>query len=198
MLEELLACLGAVDDPLPGGKVEHRLIDVLAISVCAVLAGAESFEDIALYGQAKRAWLSQFLALPGGIPSHDTVRRVLMLIAPEQFEDAFLAWTRQALCTGDGDGEPMQIVIDGKTVRRSFDRRRERTPLHLVSAFGQRLRHPKRPGPGAASGAGREGRQDGRGRRDGGAAGPARRARSARPRSSAWTRAPVIRAQPKP
>ena len=138
MLEELLACLGAVDDPRQAGKVEHRLIDVLAISVCAVLAGAESFEDIALCRQAKRAWLSQFLALPGGIPSHNTVRRVLMLIAPEQFEDAFLARTRQALSTGDGDGEPMQIAIDGKTVRRSFERRRERTPLHLVSAFATR------------------------------------------------------------
>ena len=75
MLGDLLDRLCAVDDPRQAGKVEHRLADVLAISVCAVLAGAESFEDIALYGEAKRPWLSRHLALTGGIPSHDTVRQ---------------------------------------------------------------------------------------------------------------------------
>ena len=75
MLHELLECLAGVGDPRAVPKVEHRLIDVLAIAVCAVLAGAESFEDIALYGRSKRAWLSRFLELPGGIPSHDAFRR---------------------------------------------------------------------------------------------------------------------------
>ena len=138
MLEELLDCLDAVDDPRQAGKIEHRLVDVLAIAVCAVLAGAESFEDIALHGEAKRPWLSRHLALAGGVPSHDTVRRVLMLIDPAQFEGAFGAWTRAAFADGGGgedeDG-PMQIAVDGKTVRRSFDRRGARSPLHLVSAF---------------------------------------------------------------
>ena len=139
MLHELLECLAGVGDPRAVPKIEHRLIDVLAIAVCAVLANAESFEDIALYGRSKRAWLSRFLELPGGIPSHDTFRRVLMLIDPEEFERGFLAWTRRAFVTGDGkhedDGAPPQIAVDGKTLRRSFDRRRGRTPLHLVSAF---------------------------------------------------------------
>ena len=138
MLGDLLDCLDAVDDPRQEAKVEHRLVDVLAIAVCAVLAGAESFEDIALYGEAKRPWLSQHLALADGVPSHDTVRRVLMLIDPAQFEDAFLAWTRAAFGPGDAEiagDAPVQIAVDGKTLRRSFDRRRERTPLHLVSAF---------------------------------------------------------------
>ena len=103
-----------------------------------MLAGAESFEDIALYGEAKRPWLSRHLALTGGIPSHDTVRRVLMLIDPAQFEDAFLAWTRATFGPGDAEiagDAPLQIAVDGKTLRRSFDRRGEKTPLHLVSAF---------------------------------------------------------------
>ena len=68
-------------------------MDVLAIAVCAVLAHAESFEDTALYGRSKRAWLGRFLDLPGGIPSHDTFRRVLMLIDPGEFERGFLTWT---------------------------------------------------------------------------------------------------------
>ena len=136
MLHDLLECLGGVGDPREATKVEHRLIDVLAITVCAVLAHAESFEDIALYGRSKRAWLSRFLELPGGIPSHDTFRRVLMLIDPEEFEQGFLAWTRRAFVRGrEDDGAPPQIAVDGKTLRRSFDRRRGATPLHLVSAF---------------------------------------------------------------
>ena len=134
MLRELLECLGNVEDPREPAKVEHRLIDVLAIAVCAVLANAESFEDIALYGRSKRAWLDRFLELANGIPSHDTFRRVLTLIDPGEFERGFLAWTRQAFVTGD-DEAPPQIAVDGKAVRRSFDRRRGRTPLHLVSAF---------------------------------------------------------------
>ena len=89
MLRELLECLGDVGDPRDPAKVEHRLVDVLAIAVCAVLAYAESFEDIALYGRSKRGWLEHVLELPNGIPSHDTFRRVLMLIDPEQFERAF-------------------------------------------------------------------------------------------------------------
>ena len=143
MLGDLLGCLDAVDDPRQAAKVEHRLDDVLAIAVCGVLAGAESFEDIALYGEAKQPWLSRHLVLMGGIPSHDTVRRVLMLIDPAQFEDAFLAWTRAALGPSDAEiaeGAPVQIAIDGETLRRSFDRRGERTPLHLVSAFATESR----------------------------------------------------------
>ena len=142
MLHELLECLGGMADPRAVPRIEHRLIDVLAIAVCAVLAGAESFEDIALYGRSKRAWLSRFLELPNGIPSHDTFRRVLMLIDPEAFERGFLAWTQRAFVVGDdgrGDeGALPQIAVDGKAVRRSFDRRRGRTPLHLVSAFATR------------------------------------------------------------
>ena len=78
MLETLIAAFETVEDPRCAWKVEHRLLDILVIAVCAVLGEAESFEDIALYGRRKREWLEGFLALPNGIPSHDTFRRVLM------------------------------------------------------------------------------------------------------------------------
>ncbi len=71
MFRELLMCFGQVEEPRQAGKVEHRLEDVLAITVCAVLTHAESFEDIELYGHHKEKWLRQFLELPNGIPSHD-------------------------------------------------------------------------------------------------------------------------------
>jgi predicted transposase YbfD/YdcC len=133
MIERLVDCFEALPDPRDPCKVEHRLLDILVIAVCAVIAEAESFEDIALYGRCKRAWLGRFLALPNGIPSHDTFRRVFMLVDPEAFERSFLGWVRAVF--RPGEVTPRQIAIDGKTVRRSFDRKHGRSPLHLVSAY---------------------------------------------------------------
>jgi len=134
MFRELLNCFSAIEDPRREGKVDHLLIDILAITVRAVLTHAETFEDIALYGKHKEKWLRQFLRLPNGIPSHDTFRRVFMLIGAERFENTFLAWTR-AVFSSPGDETFRQIAVDGKTMRRSFDRRRGTSPLHVVSAF---------------------------------------------------------------
>jgi predicted transposase YbfD/YdcC len=133
MLEALIAAFETIEDPRCAWKVEHRLLDILVIAVCAVLGEAESFEDIALYGRCKRQWLEGFLALPNGIPSHDTFRRVLMLVDPDTFERSFLDWVRAVFRPEEGG--PRQVAVDGKTVRRSFDRRHGRSPLHLVSAY---------------------------------------------------------------
>ena len=132
MLEALINEFEAIEDPRCVWKVAHRLVDILVIAVCAVIGEAESFEDIALYGRCKQGWLRGFLELRGGIPSHDTFRRVLALIDPERFERCFLDWVRSVFRL---DAAPRQIAIDGKTVRRSFDRQNGRSPLHLVSAY---------------------------------------------------------------
>ena len=133
MLETLISKFAQIEDPRCDWRVEHKLLDILVIAVCAVIGEAESFEDIALYGRCKRDWLQRFLELPGGIPSHDTFRRVLMLIDPEHFERCFLDWVRSVF--RPDPGARRQIAIDGKTARRSFDRQNGRSPLHLVSAF---------------------------------------------------------------
>ena len=133
MLETLIAALETIEDPRCAWKVERRLLDVLVIAVCAVPGEAESFEDVALHGRCKRRRLEGFLAPPSGIPSYDTFRRVLMLADPDAFERRFLGWVRAAFRPGE-DG-PRQVAIDGKTVRRSFDLRKGRSPLHLVSAY---------------------------------------------------------------
>src|SRR3954463_15056019 len=73
-IESLVRHLGVVEDPRCQGKIEHRLIDILVIAVCAVIACAESWDDIALYGRSKLGWLRTFVDLPNGIPSHDTFR----------------------------------------------------------------------------------------------------------------------------
>src|ERR671933_1609351 len=130
-IERLVGHFEAVEDPRCRGKVEHRPVDILVIAVCAVIACAESWDDIALYGRSKLAWLRSFLELPNGIPSHDTFRRVFMLIDPEAFEAGFTA-RAGSLAAGF---EREVVAIDGKTLRRSFDHKHEHAPLHLVSAW---------------------------------------------------------------
>src|SRR4051812_3458410 len=75
MIQGLAACFTGLEDRRETSRCDHQLIDILVIAVCAVIACAESWEDIALYGRSKQAWLKTFLALPNGIPSHDTFRR---------------------------------------------------------------------------------------------------------------------------
>jgi len=125
MIESLVKHFSELFDPGCANKVEHRLLDIV------VIACAESFEDMALYGRSKLPWLQQFLALPNGIPSHDTFRRVFLLLEPQAFEVCFEAWT------GDlTEALPREVIaIDGKTVRGSFGRKEGSSPLHLVSAW---------------------------------------------------------------
>jgi predicted transposase YbfD/YdcC len=131
MIEGLAACFAGLADPRATRRCDHRLIDILVIAVCAVIACAESWEDIELYGRSKRVWLKSFLALPNGIPSHDTFRRVFMLIDPDAFEACFVRWAQSLT----GKVEREVVAIDGKTVRRSGSRRHDHGPLHLVSAW---------------------------------------------------------------
>jgi predicted transposase YbfD/YdcC len=131
MIEGLAACFAGLADPRATRRCDHRLIDILVIAVCAVIACAESWEDIELYGRSKQAWLKTFLALPNGIPSHDTFRRVFMLIDPDAFEACFARWAPSLT----GKVEREVVAIDGKTVRRSGSRRHDHGPLHLVSAW---------------------------------------------------------------
>src|SRR5688572_2421484 len=130
-VEKLVEHFSALEDPRCAGKVDHRLIDILVIAVCAVIACAESWDGIALYGRNKVGWLRSFLTLANGIPSHDTFRRVFRLIDPDAFEACFTAWAQS--CAEAVDREV--VAIDGK--RRSFDRGRAQGPLHLVSASEQ-------------------------------------------------------------
>lgn len=109
----------------------HQLVDIVTISILAVLSGAEGWADIFTWAQAREAWLSTFLILPNGLPSKHCIRRVISRIKPDQFQTCFLNWTA-ALCEAT-DGQI--IAIDGKTLRHSFDNRSGKKALHLVSAW---------------------------------------------------------------
>jgi predicted transposase YbfD/YdcC len=112
-------------------NARHHLLDILVIAICAVLCGAEGWEDIEEYGHAQAEWFKQVLDMPHGIPSHDTFRRVLARLDPDEFTQCFLTWT-QALSERSA-GEI--VAIDGKTLRRSFDRAASKAAIHLVSAW---------------------------------------------------------------
>ena len=85
---------GQLSDPRFGPAKRHELLDILMIAVCAMLCGAESFTEMAQCGRCKADWFKTWLALPHGIPSHDTFNRVFGLIDPTKFMDCFLAWTQ--------------------------------------------------------------------------------------------------------
>ncbi len=109
----------------------HELLDIIAIAICAVVAGADSWDDIEDFGNAKVAWLSTFLDLPNGIPSHDPFRRLFERLDPDEFQRGFLGRI-EALHEAT---ERRVIAIDGKTLRRSFDRAKGKSALHLVHAW---------------------------------------------------------------
>ena len=109
----------------------HNLLDIVALTICAVICGADNWVEIAEFGQAKEDWLRGFLPLPNGIPSHDTLGRVFSRRDPEQFQAGFLDWVRSISELTQGE----VVAIDGKTLRGSGDRNSGRRPLHLVSAW---------------------------------------------------------------
>jgi predicted transposase YbfD/YdcC len=120
-----------LEDPRIERTRKHSLVDIICLSICAVIAGAEGWEDIEEFGLQKEAWLRRHLRLENGIPSHDTISRVFRLLKPQAFEAAFRNWV-QVLVERLG---LRQIAMDGKTVRRSHDRHSAKSALHLVSAW---------------------------------------------------------------
>jgi predicted transposase YbfD/YdcC len=125
-------CFADLTDPRIERAKEHRLLDIITITLCAVLCGADDWVAIETFGRAKETWLRSFLALPGGIPSHDTFGRVFARLDPAEFRACFIAWMQAMTGVALPDGV---VAVDGKTLRRSHDRERGKAALHLVSAW---------------------------------------------------------------
>jgi hypothetical protein len=107
-----------LEDPHIERTKKHRLLDLLVIALCTLWSGGEGFQDRELCGKSKRAWLQTFLALPSGIPAHDTFGRLFARLNPQRFQECFLSWTRAVAQLTQGT----LISLDGKTVKASLDR----------------------------------------------------------------------------
>ena len=124
-----------IPDHRQSSKVVYPLDEVLLLSLLAVLAGAETFVDITRFGEAKLAFLRRFRPFAGGTPSHDHLGDIFATLDAEAFQRCFVGWV--AALTG----APAEVIaIDGKTVRRSFEKKAGKAAIHMVSAFAARQR----------------------------------------------------------
>jgi predicted transposase YbfD/YdcC len=128
---EFLKHFSVIRDPRRDRSKKHPLETILFIAICAVICGAEGWEQIEAYGKEKEEWLRQYVDLTHGIPSHDTIARVFALMNPKEFGEGFLSWIQTLYQKTQRE----IIAIDGKSSRRSHNRKNGQNPLHLVSAW---------------------------------------------------------------
>lgn len=125
MSNGLQAHFSDLPDPRMVAKCDHLLLDIVFIGICATIAGADGWEEIEEFGKSKEVWLRQWLELPYGIPSHDTIERVFNKLDAIEFESRFIGWTQELV----NDVQDQVVAIDGKTLRGTSSK------LHLVSAW---------------------------------------------------------------
>lgn len=123
-------------DPRIDRTKDHKLIDIIALAICGMLCGADNWVAMEQYGHAKEEWLKQFLELPNGIPSHDTIARVFARLDPKEFEQCFRDWVQSI-----SELIPGEIIsIDGKTVKHSGSKAKDQKPIHVVNAWATEQR----------------------------------------------------------
>jgi len=123
-------CFGGLPDPRSGNARRHDLLELLLIALCTFLCGGESCVDMADLAREKEGFLREFLALKSGLPSHDTFSRLFRLLDPDAFRACFQTFVARLAEACEG-----VIAIDGKSMRRSFDKASGKSPLHMVSAW---------------------------------------------------------------
>jgi hypothetical protein len=125
-----------LEDPRVECNQRHVQLDIVFLAVCAVVSGADGWEAIEDFGRKKLGWLRRFAPFANGVPSHDCISNVISRLTSKGFGECFRSWTRAV--SGATGGEI--IAVDGKSARGSRDRRRRRSPLHMVSAWACRNR----------------------------------------------------------
>ena len=133
-MDRFAACFEELEDPRTGNAALHDFHTLLIIALCTVLCGGQGCVDMALFAKAKEPFLREFLNLKNGPPSHDTFSRLFRRLDPDQFRVAFQRFMTAFSATCQG-----VIAIDGKVLRRSFDKASDKSALHMVSAWGCEL-----------------------------------------------------------
>jgi len=131
MAASIVEHFSSLNDPRIERHKQHNLLDIIILTVSAVASGADGWEAIEDFGKEKLDWLQQHIALENGIPSHDCIAYVLSRVSPVGFRECFMSWTQSVLGATNGE----IIAVDGKTARGSRDRKNNRNPLHMVSAW---------------------------------------------------------------
>jgi len=141
-LVSILDYFNALEDPRSHINRLHVLGDLVVISIAAVLSGADGPKAIGIWAESNEAWLNKYLSLPNGIPSHDTIGRLLATVDPQVFQECFVDWLSSLQTANDSadelDGAENAdniIAIDGKALRRSHDKKKQLSPLFVVSAW---------------------------------------------------------------
>ena len=135
MPQQSIASLNKLFDQIEDWRMDrkklHTLTDILVITVCAAICGANGWVAVEKFGKAKEQWLRQYLSLPNGIPSHDTFGRVFAAMDPNVFREIFIDWVTSitSICRGE------IVAIDGKTLRHSYDTSSSKAALHMVNAW---------------------------------------------------------------
>lgn len=129
-ISTLRDCFAEIEDPRRTYLVEHQLLDIIMLTILASICGADTWVEIEAYGKAKEEWLKNFLALPNGIPSHDTLARVFARLDPEALQASFQSWIQAV-----SEVLAEVIAIDGKALRHAYDQGGERGMIYMVSAW---------------------------------------------------------------
>ena len=125
-------CFFELEDPRKDNhNKRHKLIDIMLLTILAVICGADSWSAVERFGHSKEPWLNTFLELPNGIPSHDTIGDFFARVNPQQLQDCFIKWVNLLFEITHGE----IVAIDGKTLRRSFDNSNERKAIHMINAW---------------------------------------------------------------
>ena len=125
--------VGKIKDPRMERKKLHSLKDILVIAVCATICGADNWEEIAEFGESKREWFAGFLELENGIPSHDTFRRVFILLDNIELKTLFVEWLRSAVSLRQGS----LVNIDGKNLCGSREPLKGKKALNIAGSVGK-------------------------------------------------------------
>jgi predicted transposase YbfD/YdcC len=130
-MKDLITVLREIPDRRQAAKVLHRLDEMLFVVICAVISGCDGWSDIVEFAHSKESWLKRFVQLEHGIPVDDTIARIMAWVSPKAFEQCLMRLSQQLAEACDEE----VIAVDGKRIRRSYDRKQGQAPLHMVRAW---------------------------------------------------------------
>ena len=130
----LMEKFSALVDPRIERTKKHSMTDLLVISICGFICGIDNWIELEEFGEIKKDWFKEFLELPNGIPSQDTFGRFYAALDPEEFSRCFTRWVQAIGEVTEGE----VVAVDGKTLRRSFDRASSKAAIHMVSAWASK------------------------------------------------------------